>query len=496
MTDRKTSLLLALRTPYDLLFGIKRCPFCIEPAPRLTILPPPPTKSLIMRDGGTKIYHCAGCQTDFVPQDGFMEPLHRDIRPTYTPPPLLTPKPSRMSLSIFSSPNNPNSIPTLLSSSSNTLCHQCNHHQEMMIHLLLCYEDMNNLKKYQKELESRYPLCSMCQYAVTERLKRVAYQVKAKSMYRGRHIPSTENNRYSRRSWLWKVFFSGTLASVITINSTRMARDIRYIHGIYSVALITSLWTRFWYHIPLFILAALSIHHNFYETYTIACCASLALVLPHCTKRSKPSPVNFPEINTNFATPQDLSASFDKSWSLGSTPEPRQRPKNSPFPGVTLPNPKKFDERKHTFKPATTTSLKPTQLEYKKPLGIESLMQSFSIQEGGNATPQRPNFALYSLKLVLVLIRFSLDSNQVVACLYAGNFYALSQYIQASTSSLTGLLRSFCVCRLFWIVIESFGGSISLHLPPIPILSEHAAVVDTVFNHGKTFLDIILLLFS
>ena len=163
---------------------------------------------------------------------------------------------------------------------------------------------------------------------------------------------------------------------------------------------------------------------------------------------------------------------------------------------MTLPVPKKPEERKGDVQIISHDFLKPTQLEYKRPLGIESLMQSISLQEDTTKHPQHPRFVLYSIKLLLMLLRLFMDSNQVVACLYAGNFYALSHHTPASTTSLASLLRPFCILRLIWIVIESLGGAISLHLPPIPMLSDHLVLMDHLIEHGKTLLDIALLLLS
>lgn len=138
-------------------------------------------------------------------------------------------------------------------------------------------------------------------------------------------------------------------------------------------------------------------------------------------------------------------------------------------------------------------------LDPSRSLGIESRMGSFSLEDTQDAVS--PTASIYPLLLVkagLSAARFLVASEQLVALLYALNFYFAAQFFRRRDGALASTTRSFCACRLAWLAAECFGGftitpSASSSLPTR--LFGTLDVADA-WRWTKTGIDCLLLLLS
>ena len=370
--DKKSLVLIKLlRAPLDWLLRTKRCPFCCEPAP-----------ALVFRNGS---FHCRDCGTSFNLDSGFLEPVYPAGGPqsTYNP---------HSSISI--------SLP-------NGLCQKCNHNQDVMIRLVLAYDgDLDHIDAYRRELERRYQLCAVCQYAVQERLKRVTYQIKAKSI-----VKKTLEPRRKSSKWI--------LASCLLLHY--------FLPHTYTVPYIICIMiSKQWYHIVLIPPALLFPRLSWL----------LAFFVPLI-----PKPVaSRPKLQV-LQTPSDLSDRLNNSaWGLGDQNDPR--PSRANFPGVKLP-----EKKPSSVNHRSAIGLHPSRLgSHKDIIGIEEAFQGISLSD--DKKESKPSFSTLVARLILVIARLFFHSDQLVACLFAFSFFL-------SRNKPLGIFQMLCLARLLWLVLES-----------------------------------------
>lgn len=486
--DPTTRFWIALRSPLDFILRARRCPFCIEPAPRLkrvAVQSPDPF------DDVAEHYRCKACATEFAEdrQTGFLEPIHRDIRPTYHPAAHGRP-PSSSANSPFNGIRNNSVWPSMRSEPApNGLCRQCNHHQEIMIHLILSYDDLSTIDDYRQELETRYPLCQACQHAVAERLKRVAYQAKAKSIHANWMKPQDSSARISFLSIGFRTlcFLSFALMSTNSI-------DHRYRAGVTGTLLILTAMLKYWRHSVLSIILLLSLHLDCFIWETSLGCALLSVFLTTTTAIPK-AKVNFIEPARPASRAADLTASLDKSFSMGAplgseNTAPRNR---SIFEPPSLP-----PKPPAAPCPNVSTRLRPTMLDPSQNLGIESRMGSFSLEDTRDAASSTVSiYPLLFLKIGLSVVRFLIANEQLVALLYALNFYFAAQFFRHGGSALASMARSFCACRLAWLAAECFGGfTVTPSASSFPSHLFDTLDASEVWRWSKVGIDCFLLLLS
>lgn len=208
---------LSFRINFDHVFGVRRCPFCVEPAPKLfsrKVTEKIPAlgygKSKVAQNRTVVLWQCPKCQVDFVEEK-------QDDGSIFLEPQIPLEKRSNILENLLpSTPIKNNDITSQFKGGicavkvqyDNGLCARCNHYQEVMLHLLLAYEGPAP-EDYRRSLDLRYPLCATCQWAVKERLKRVAYQVKMRLI--NRSSATTTKSTDSHKSVFEHLFFAACI---------------------------------------------------------------------------------------------------------------------------------------------------------------------------------------------------------------------------------------------------------------------------------------------